>query len=220
MDAHVLHLADAIKAAHVHSVLLVALLFSQPSPGLAGCQLAQEGCFELLGLALGPRCGVVTKKESDGHKHQTQLEQRGQRHPGLQPPRAQNGEFGALGQPRHDKDAANEHRDGQQLVHVVWRFERNEQQGVLQLVTLRSMARQGLQLVDQVKKQKQGQKSQGHKDHCADDFAIKQLAHGFHAVASCGVRTDGIRCRQLQFMWRRPSHTRATASTPPCSSSM
>jgi hypothetical protein len=55
---------------------------------------------------------------------------------------------------------------------------------MLQLVTLRSMARQSLQLVDQVKKQKQGQKAQSHKDHGTDDFAVKQLAYGFHAMTS------------------------------------
>jgi hypothetical protein len=54
---------------------------------------------------------------------------------------------------------------------------------VLQLVTLGCMPGQGLQLVDQVKKQKQGQKAQGHKDNGADDFAVKQMTHGFHGVA-------------------------------------
>jgi hypothetical protein len=66
---------------------------------------------------------------------------------------------------------------------VVRGFERDEEQGVLQLVTLGCMPGQGLQLVDQVKKQKQGQKAQGHKDNGADDFAVKQMTHGFHGVA-------------------------------------
>ena len=37
--------------------------------------------------------------------------------------------------------------------------------------------------------------------------------NGFHALVSCGERTAGIRCRQLQFMWRSPSHTSATAAS-------
>jgi hypothetical protein len=66
---------------------------------------------------------------------------------------------------------------------VVGRFQGDEEQGVLQLVTLSRMTRQSLQLVNQVKKQEQGQKAQGHKDHGADDFTVKQMTHGFHGVA-------------------------------------
>ena len=47
---------------------------------------------------------------------------------------------------------------------------------MLQLIALRLAATESLQLVDQIKENKQGQKPKRHKADCANDFAVDQSA--------------------------------------------
>jgi hypothetical protein len=57
------------------------------------------------------------------------------------------------------------------------------QNRVLQLVTLVFVFAQGLNLIDQIKKDKQSQKTERHKTHGSNDFAMDQMTNGSHALA-------------------------------------
>lgn len=78
-----------------------------------------------------------------------------------------------------------------------------------------------LQFIDQVKKQKQGQKTERYQGDRAQYFAINKAANGFQALTPLS-RTESVgRSRRraglkTQFELRLTNHRVASRNTPPC----
>jgi hypothetical protein len=84
----------------------------------------------ILRPAVGVGRHVVADGEGQHHEAQSQHQQGAQGPPGPQAAGAQDGVFGALGQPRHHEDGADQHRDGQQLVEVAGHQQGDIEQGL------------------------------------------------------------------------------------------
>ena len=78
---------------------------------------------------------------------------------------------------------------------------------------------QVLQLIDQVKKEKQRQKAQRNQRDGCQHLTVNQAANRFHAAALMGFKRERKAERSVQLALRLANHSRPRANTPPCSNS-
>ena len=116
--------------------------------------MAQRLGFDSLGGFIGQRRQVVAQGKRQADKTQAQQHQRAQGLPGPQPTGAQNREFRALRQPRHNKNSADQYRNRHQLVQMAGDHQGDIDQRFAQGVAQRLVALYGIELIAQVKKQK------------------------------------------------------------------
>ncbi|MOA02245.1 hypothetical protein D3C78_1216880 [compost metagenome] len=217
-DAHTDQLAVLAQGVHVDGKRMLALALLEPGAGGPRGQTAELRGLDQLRRALGRGRNVVADRKSQHHEAAAQHQQGAQGHPGPHATGAHDGEFRALGQPGHDVDRADEHGDGQQLVEVAGQAQQHEQQGVRRLVGFAAGAADPAQFVDQVEKEKQGQKSQGHEGHGRNGIAVDQAAQDFHGATALFL--DG-QSERIDQRWCRASSTPSPhSSVPPCSSAM
>jgi hypothetical protein len=89
-------------------------------------------------------------------------------------------------------------------------------QGVLELIALEFVSAQGLKLIDQVEKNKQGEKTNGNKTNRSNDFPVNESSNGFHVPTSalCEFGIDN-RFFQETLKWRKRSQIKARQNAPP-----
>ncbi|KAF1057143.1 MAG: hypothetical protein GAK39_06373 [Variovorax sp.] len=229
-DARGLEPAVARDRQHVDGVGRLVLPLLEPGAGVAhegeGALVAR---FHELGGALGGRREVVAHREGQHHEAQAEHQQRAQRAPGAEAAGAQDGVFGALREPRHHEDAADQHGDRQQFVEMARQQQGHVEQRLRRPVGQALGAAHGLQLVDEVEEEEQAQEAEGHEGHGLQRLDVDQAADGSHGVGSSrGVEGGGVGpearpprlLRRAQLLLRRVSHEMANSATPPCSSSM
>ena len=139
-----------------------------------------------------------------------------ERTPRPQPACSEDGELGALRKTSHDKNGTNQNRNGQQLIQMAGHEQGHIHQGMLQLIALKFVSAQCLQLIDQIEKNKQSQKTNGHKTDRSNDFSVNESANGFHEPA-CVVCEFGIDKRLFKdpLKWRKRSQIKAKQNAPP-----
>ena len=212
-NTDIAHRAVCVERADVDGKSAVSLFFLDPGAGFAHCEVALKARFEHLRRFVRQGRQVVAHRKSDGDKHQAQQQQRSQGLPRAQSTGAQNSELRTLRQARHDKNAANQHRNGQQLVDMVRDHERDVNQRLRHRVARRLLATHRIEFVDKIEEEKQADESQGHGGYRNQDFGVQQLAQGFHRLSLLGV---GRHTASDQCCWRAVSHSTLSANTPPC----
>src|SRR5665647_1113486 len=105
--------------------------------------------------------------------------------------------------------------------------QRHIQQRVFDLVSVGSATEaivfaEVLQLIDQVKKEKQRQETQRHQRNGGQHLAVDQAAYGFHGLllpltrTARGVRRTRGASLRIQLKCRLANQPRPSSSTPPC----
>ncbi len=210
-DPHAAHVAFSSDGGDVGGIGRVLLPLLEPCARLPDHDATLVTGLEQLRGAVGQRRGVVTHRKSQQHEPCAQHQQGAQGPPWAQPTGAQDRVFRALRQPGHDKDGADQHRDGHQIVKVAGDQEHHIQQRVAQLVAVAHHApANGLQFIDEVKKEQQRQKAQCDKRNGRNHLVVDQPTNGFHARTFLGRRHPG----KAQLPLRLTSQSRLRAITP------
>ena len=211
-NVHAAHFAAAGEGTHVDEEDVAGLALLEPGAGVPHGDAPLGAGFQQLAGPFGQWGHIVAHREGQHHKAQAQHQQGAQGLPGPQAAGTHDGEFGALCQPGHHKDGADEYGDGQQLVEVVGNGQRHHHQRRRHRVGAGGRAAHPAQLIDKVEKEEKGQEGHRDKSHGGQDFLVEEAAQCFHCAAF-GVRRQKD---QLQLLWRLASSSRLNNSTPPC----
>ena len=210
-------LAIGVHRAYVDGKVSITLTFFEPDPCGALADAAFETGLEQLGLLPSPRCQVVTHCERYRNEHRAQSQQHAQGPPRAQATGAQNGELRRVGHASQHPHRANQHRHGQQFIDPVGGLQTNVNQHVVKAVTqigiVKGLTPNVVEIVDQVKEQKQGQERQQDKAHRTKNFAVEVSTPSGHALAPKPEARDGLnRSRQLTLFCL--THNKLSARNP------